>query len=381
MNSIAGVASMTVAMKKQEVEAFEKLKNKVKQKAQLVDCHDKGRLAKVKNLEDAFAMFGFFKGDRVRLRDRVVIYNRVVDAMEAKLSELRSQNAHMAAKEQHERLNLIKREYEKVFRDDERLRGQDEMKNLDKALGIEIERHEKRAKKLRIGLEEKKMRKRKELEELHTAQTLDLEHRIKRMPRPRFRMSTRMLNMTIGEKHLAKLGEYKPAQDLRNMILKLQPREQAQFRREYEQKLERMREKLKKEQQFDRERLREALDRIEWAGTRTANKAEETVRQRLKNNTNDMHHAHTLQMHHKPQKTAKPTIEKRLNHSTTSSYFRGQQMLARLVGKKEHAIPSLCSLHDFKDEPMGTVQYYHSKKSAFGGEETKQASAERTSKK
>ena len=31
MNSIAGVASMTVAMKKQEVEAFEKLKNKVKQ--------------------------------------------------------------------------------------------------------------------------------------------------------------------------------------------------------------------------------------------------------------------------------------------------------------------------------------------------------------
>ena len=49
------------------------------------------------------------------------------------------------------------------------------MKNLDKALGIEIERHEKRAKKLRIGLEEKKMRKRKELEELHTAQTLDLE--------------------------------------------------------------------------------------------------------------------------------------------------------------------------------------------------------------
>ena len=86
------------------------------------------------------------------------------------------------------------------------------------------------------------------------------------MPRPRFRMSTRMLNMTIGENHLAKLGEYKPAQDLRNMIDKLHPKEQARFQREYDQKLQRMRDKLAREQEFDRGRLREALDRIDWAG-------------------------------------------------------------------------------------------------------------------
>ena len=354
--------SMMVAMKKHEVEVFEKLKTKVKHKAQLVDCHNKEKLANVKDLNEAFAMFGFFKGDRVRLRDRVVIYNRIADAMQEKLAELRSKHAHMAAKDQHDRLSKIKMEYEILFRKDEQLRGRDEMKSLDKALEIEIERHEKRANLSQKEIEQTKARKKKELEELHAAQRLELEHKIKRMPRPRFRMSTRMLNMTIGENHLAKLGEYKPAQDLRNMIDKLHPKEQAQFQREYEQKLQRMKDKLAREQEFDKGLLREALDRIDWAGKRKANKQEETLRQRLKNNTMDMHHAHTLQMQNKPQKTTKPTVKKRLNYFNTSSYFRGQHMLARLVGKKEHAIPSLCELHDFKNEPKGTIQYYRAQK-------------------
>ena len=33
-----------------------------------------------------------------------------------------------------------------------------------------------------------------------------------------------------------------------------------------------------------------------------------------------------------------------------------------LVGKREHAIPSLCDLHDFMDEPEG-ITYYHKPKS------------------
>ena len=100
-----------------------KLNNQVKHKAQLVDCHNKDKLAKVKDLAEAFAMFGFLKEDRVRLRDRVVIYNRVADAMTEKLAQLRSKHAHMAAKDQDDRLNKIKKEYEILFRKDEKLRG------------------------------------------------------------------------------------------------------------------------------------------------------------------------------------------------------------------------------------------------------------------
>ena len=55
-----------------------------------------------------------------------------------------------------------------------------------------------------------------------------------------------MLSMTHGEKHLARLGQYKPAQDLRNMIDKLQPKEQKAFEKEYNTKLAKMRAQLKR---------------------------------------------------------------------------------------------------------------------------------------
>ncbi len=173
-----------------------------------------------------------------------------------------------------------------------------------------------------------------------------------------------MLSMTHGEKHLARLGQYKPAQDLRNMINKLQPKERKAFEKEYEVRLEKMRKNLKKTQEFDRNRLREALDGIEWSETRKANQLERDLRLRLRNNTKDMEHAHKLQSHIKPQKTIKPVVEKRANFKNTSSYFRGKQMLTRLQGKREHAIPSLCDLHDFMNEPDG-VTYYHKPPSAM----------------
>ena len=316
-------------------------------------------IACISCLEEAFEMFGFNKGDRVRLRDRVNIYNKVCIAMEEILKDLRAVHAHMKAKELDGRLRQVKKDYEVFYRDDEVQRGKDEMKNLDKALAIEIKRHEGKKVQIMNELERTKARKRKETKQLHAAQKKSLEDKIKHMPKPRFRMSTRMLNMTIGEKHLATLGEYQPAQQLRNMIKKLEPREQAQFRREYEQKLEHARHQLDKQQAFDADKLREALDRVEWSANRHADELEKNVKQRLKNNTCDAHHAHALQMHNRPQKTLKPTVQKRENYAETSSYFRGEQMLSRLVGKKQHAIPGVCSLHDFKNEPMGTINIYN----------------------
>ena len=319
-------------------------------------------LAAVKNLADGFHMFGYEKSDRVRLRDRVDIYNKIVNAMKMKLEEFRSKHWHMPAKELQSRLDLLKKEYEIFFREDEELRRRDEEANLIKALKIEEHRHKERCDKIHHNLDRVKKQRRMEQQQMHEAQTIDLENKIKRMPKPRLRMSTRMLSMTHGEKHLARLGQYKPAQDLRNMINKLRPKERRAFEKEYETRLENMRQSLKKTQDFDRNRLREALDGIEWSETRKANQMEKDLRQRLKNNTYDMEHAHKLQKHIKPQKTIKPVVEKRPNYTQTSSYFRGKQMLARLVGKREHAIPSLCDLHDFMDEPEG-ITYYHKPKS------------------
>jgi|EP00505_MAST-04D_sp_SCG-Rhode-Island_P002336 hypothetical protein len=351
----------TAKMSKEEIAAFDKITSTLQRTTahNTIKKFDMKTLAGVSCLTEAFEMFGFHEGDRVRLRDRVNIYNKVCDAMGASLSLLRAEHAHMKAKELNERLQQVKMDYELFYREDERSRGREEMCNLDKALVIEIERHEQRKKKIMEELEHTKARRRRETKEVHAAQKKSLEDKIWRMPKPRFRMSTRMLNMTIGEKHLAKLGEYIPAQQLRNMIKKLEPQEQAQFRREHEARLEKMRNQLDKQQAFDNNKLREALDRVEWNAKRRSDELERNVKQRLENNARDAHHAHTLQMHQKPQKTLKPTIEKRENYASTSSYFRGEQMLSRLVGKKQHAIPGVCSLHDFKKEPIGTINIYH----------------------
>lgn len=150
---------------------------------------DTDELAAVKNLEEGFHIFGYDKGDRVRLRDRVDIYNKIVNAMRLKLEEYREQHWHMAAKELQGRLDLVRKDYEVIFRRDEELRRLDESKNLVKALKIEEKHHQVRRNKIHRELAELKMKRKKEQEEVHVAQTLELENKIKRLPKPRFRMS------------------------------------------------------------------------------------------------------------------------------------------------------------------------------------------------
>ena len=136
-----------------------------------------------------FAIFGYDKGDRVRLRDRVDIYNKIVNAMRMKLEEFRENHYHMPAKELQGRLDQVKKDYEIFFREDEELRRRDEEKNLSIALQIEEERHKKINKQIHHDLERVKQQRRKEQRQIHEAQTIDLENRIKRMPKPRLRMS------------------------------------------------------------------------------------------------------------------------------------------------------------------------------------------------
>ena len=146
-------------------------------------------LSAVKNLEEGFHLFGYDKGDRVRLRDRVHIYNKIVEAMRTKLEEYREKHWHMPAKELQGRLDLVRKDYEVFFRRDEELRRLDESKNLAQALQIEEKRHRNRTNVIHRELADLKRQRKKEQEEVHAAQTLELEHRIKRLPKPRFRMS------------------------------------------------------------------------------------------------------------------------------------------------------------------------------------------------
>ena len=185
-----GIPPMTAKMSAAEVAELKVITSKLKRNMKHgKKAYEVNELAAIKHLSEGFQMFGYHKGDRVRLRDRIDIYNKIVNAMKMKLEEFREKHYHMPAKELQGRLDQVKKDYEVFFREDEELRRRDEEKNLSIALQIEEERHKKVNTQIHHDLQRLKQQRRKEQLQMHEAQTIDLENRIKRMPKPRLRMS------------------------------------------------------------------------------------------------------------------------------------------------------------------------------------------------
>ena len=84
--------------------------------------------------------------------------------------------------------------------------------------------------------------------------------------------------------------------------------------------------------------------------------------QRLKNHKTDMQHAHIVDRNQLPEYCkvvdgrVQPVVKKRAHLLETSSTYRGSQLLKSLKGKKSVDV-SLCDVHDFEDEPSGTIRF------------------------
>lgn len=72
---------------------------------------------------------------------------------------------------------------------------------------------------------------------------------------------------------LIKLCQYEDARKVRNMIQKILPREEEQFRKEFERQLERKRRVVSDDHEQDLIRLDEKLKSIQWNGVREREKS------------------------------------------------------------------------------------------------------------
>eukprot|EP00949_MAST-11_sp_MAST-11-sp1_P000534 g534.t1 len=315
-------------------------------------------LSSVTTLEQAYALCGF--DGIMPMRERVSIYRKVIDDMQWKLKDLKMQRMHLAAKDQEERMNNVKRQYDDLFRKEEQRRARKEQENLERGTAIIRKRYEATCSERRKSQERIQLEREKELRDLQKREKAELERQIRKLPKPRTRMSSTMLEYVNTEKHLAKLNQYDDAHVMRRMIEKQGPIDKQHFEAEHEKRLQLMRENLQAKHAFRAERLREALNGEDWKLTREIKKDMSTMKLRLKQNSLAMKHAHCLQQQWDPQRTEKPIVAKRRNYEHTSAYYRGTHLLDAEVGERVHAIPSLCNLHDFNSAPLdGTVVSLH----------------------
>ena len=100
-----------------------------------------------------------------------------------------------------------------------------------------------------------------------------------------------------------------------------------------------------------------------WSSRRQGDLDLKTTKQRVKNNTRDMQHMHTLEGQDKPDHGGLPefgskmTVAKRRNFDKSSAVNRGTQM-RNLIADGRAAVADLSSAHDFGDAPDGCMDYY-----------------------
>ena len=149
------------------------------------DPHDKGDMSDVKTLKEAFHRYGFTAEDTVRIHDRVKIYQKVSKDMKHKLTDLRHRRYHLAAKKLQIVADAIKEEYDMIYRGDEKKRQQEELKKLNKAMRVIRANYDSEAAAKQEDIIKKRHEKVLALRSLQETQTKQLEHHIKKLPKPK----------------------------------------------------------------------------------------------------------------------------------------------------------------------------------------------------
>eukprot|EP00622_Pseudochattonella_farcimen_P001260 FR735899.1.p1 GENE.FR735899.1~~FR735899.1.p1 ORF type:complete len:197 (+),score=19.17 FR735899.1:1-591(+) len=189
--------------------------------------------------------------------------------------------------------------------------------------------------------------------------------------------SKRTLELINTEDHLVGLKLYNDAKNVRRMIDKVLPGEEAEFYAAHDSRIDLMRRRLVEAQEEDVKRLNERVSALRWSGVRSRAKDMSTTQHRVQCHEVDMMHAHHLVTKKQPELAVNPTAtwQLRKGHEATSAHMRGQQLLNKVKGnQKKQAVfvASLCDVHDFEQPESGTVRYgyetQYGKRSAGGSQ-------------
>lgn len=320
-------------------------------------------LATCGTVRDAFLQHGLAPDDIIDRREQVLMFRRIENEMEQSLKELMSDGHFDEAKELGRRLEALRVEFGGLQLHDEQQR-----QNRQNALFKKARSIFNPAMKMRHAYEENNVEKQCHEEEADTQRRFQIQDEnlaleLSRIERPRMKYSKRRMELKNAEIRLCSLKQYDDAKNVRKMLRKIDAKEEAEFNRKFEAKLQAKVDKMAALHKGDSGRLEEKLSATRWRDFRRREHEAAVARQNVKNKLKDMKHFQLMDTKLKPELIVKPSalLQKRKNHSQTSSAMRGTQFLDKVKGKKVGDavfIESLVNVHNFGDKKLsGTIKY------------------------
>lgn len=280
-------------------------------------------LSRVRDLNDAIRGFGYDPNDRLTRRELVVIFTKCRKDMTRLMDYFAFHNRYDAAKTLRLRLDQLKIDFENRQKSLIEYETKKQQENFqiakDKLVHKLKEDHEKKLTQVNDLCDFKTF----DLNKTYDIKTENLEDYIARVKIPTVKYSSRMISLLQAEHHLQKLNQYDEAKDVHGMIVKLRPGEVKRFYDDFDHKIDKLRENLRKQEDADRWKLNEKVKTIQWNDIRQRELEKKISRQRFEHHSNDMTHIHQHQLRLKPETSLEPSMlwQKRQVNLLISCYY------------------------------------------------------------
>jgi len=315
---------------------------------------DRKDLAEVRNLKDAFILFGVDADEeKVNSRDIVIMTSVVSEGMKKLKKELVENGEFEKAAKVRDRLRMINEEFLNIQVDTENNRQDVELARFARAQTRLEEKNDEKWDESSKQVEIICAGKWEDLLHAHEIQRENLELSIKNLSKPPVRFSKRLLEMIHSEKHLCKLDQFEDARAVRKRISELKPKEIAKHEEDFQRKCEALKVQLQTRHDFELAKMREKLHDMRLKNERKMRKECLQTELRISNHKRDMIIRHNItdanpeQFSKVQNGKVRPVVTKRKHFFETDAGHRGTQLLEKVQGHAIKGVQSLCKIHEF----------------------------------
>ncbi|EQC39360.1 hypothetical protein SDRG_03563 [Saprolegnia diclina VS20] len=314
----------------------------------------------VKNLVDAYAVFGYHSDDIIDPRDQLVMFTRIRNEMMSILHSMTSKGKYTNAIIMRDRLRTIKADFIALQTTYEKRRQGIENGHFADAVSLVRDQHEKKWLAKQRDVEADCNVRRQELAKTQQIQTRQLEDYLDRLPDPHVKYSRTLLELKNSEYYLSKLQLFEQAKNVYTRADAMEKFEKTKCAQEHHRAKQKQRDDLRVQHEIERRQLEEVLTEKKYGSYRAQDWDTKREAQRLKSLKRDMHHSHTLELQKPPEFSTHPLSAPRVNYQATSSSYGGQHFLGAVRGARLQ-VQSLCALHDAEESgplPSGSIVYH-----------------------
>ncbi|KAG7382095.1 hypothetical protein PHYPSEUDO_005309 [Phytophthora pseudosyringae] len=313
----------------------------------------------IKSLVDVFAVFGFSADDIIDKHDQCTSFKKIRAELDDLLRDLAmSTKKYDKAIVLRDRLRIIKREFVEMQGTYEIRRQEKEGQQFSRGIVLTKQRSDVLSAARTDSCERQILHRQVELRKTHEVERAQLETYLNKLQEPHAKFSTLLLELKNTEKNLASLKLFEDAKNVFARVNSMERDQRALNTAKFDKFKEKKRALLLEKQQQELAEAEEKLMEKRYAVMRANDNHRKTEVQRVKNLKEDMKHAHAIDMNCKKVFSTNAVAAVRKSHGTTSSTYRGQQLLSTVQGKRLE-VASLCMLHDSESGavPPGSIIY------------------------